>query len=201
MDFAIRNSREQFQHRLAETITWCTFQDWSANPAEGLRTALLRPSEQAKRLQTFHDSDTFWKKTPQQWQQLVEHLALQRVELLHKRDLSLYLPAEPLNGGRLLAFSPENTLSDGAANFNTDGFFDDDNIPPWDTWIWYVTNDPVNNFEWWRGCDSYLLSWVPDSLVEVIASGIGVNPEQCIQWATDLDTPFLQQLKQAGFIR
>jgi len=82
----------------------------------------------------------------------------------HERHIPLLLPAKPLSGGRLLAFSPENTLSDGAANSNTKGFFDDDNILPWDTWVWYVTNDPISNFEWWRGCDSYLLSWVPDSL-------------------------------------
>jgi hypothetical protein len=105
-----------------------------------------------------------------------------------------------LSRGRILAFAPDGTLQDGAANVATNGFLDDDNIPPWDTWIWYVTNDPVSNLEWWRGCDSYLLSWVPDSLIEVVASGIRVNPEKCVRWAIDLDTPFIRQLKQNGLV-
>lgn len=201
MDFESQNQMTSFQARLKETKTWCASQEWSVNPAEGLRTALLRPSEQARSQRTFPDYNEFLRKTPQQRQQTIEQLALQRAALLQERTIPLLPSAEPLRYGRLLAFSPDNTLSDGAANFNTDGFFDDDNIPPWDTWIWYATNDPVNNFEGWRGCDSYLLSWVPDSLIEVVVSGIWVNPEECIRWADDLDTPFIQQLKEAGFIR
>lgn len=197
MNIDSQSQMAHFQRRLEETIVWCTSQDWSANPAEGLRTAFFRPS--AYQLKGHYD-DIFLHQTPPQRQQLVEQIADARSVLLKKRNLSLPSLANPLSGGRLLAFTPDGTLSDGAANFNTDGFLDDDNIPPWDTWIWYVTNDPVGNLEWWRGCDSYLLSWVPDSLIEVVASGIWVNPEECVRWATDLDTPFIRQIKQKGFV-
>jgi hypothetical protein len=198
MNVESQSQMTHLQRRLEETIVWCTLQDWSAHPAEGLRTALLRPS--AYRLKGHYD-DIFLHQPPPQRQQLVEQIAEARAVLLEKRGVARLSLETLLNCGRLLAFAPDGTLQDGAANVATDGFLDDDNIPPWDTWVWYVTDDPVNNLEWWRGCDSYLLSWVPDSLIEVVASGIWVNPEECIRWATDLDTPFIWQLKQAGFVR
>jgi len=200
MDFESQDPLAYFQHRLGETRAWCASQDWSANPAEGLRTALFRPSEQASVEQTFRGYGGFWKKTPQQRQQIVEQLALKRAALLQEQGIPLLQFVKPLTGGRLLAFTPDGTLSDGAAKLATQGFVDDDNLPAWDTWIWYVTNDRVSNLEWWRGCNSYLLSWVPDVLVEVIEAGIDVNPEECLRWATDLDTAFIRQLKQAGLV-
>lgn len=131
---------------------------------------------------------------------IVAQLALKRAALLQAQGIPLLQLVKPLTGGRLLAFTPDGTLSDGAAKLATQGFVDDDNLPAWDTWIWYVTNDLVSNLEWWRGCNSYLLSWVPDVLVEVIEAGIDVNPEECLRWATDLDTTFIRQLKQAGLV-
>jgi hypothetical protein len=200
-----------FQRRLAETIGWCASQDWIANPAEGLRSPQLRlpeitddgraifearlPREETARLLAIEHAETL-----RQWQQHVEQLAMKRAALLHTQDTSFLQPLQLRPSGRLLAFDPQGTLSDGAATAATQGFFDDDNVPPWDTWIWYVINDLVSNLPWWQGCDSYLLSWVPNALVAVVEVGIDSNPEECIRWATDLDTAFIWQLKQAGFI-
>jgi hypothetical protein len=76
-----------------------------------------------------------------------------------------------LRGGRLLLFAPENNLSDGAAEYASMGFFDVDNVPPWDTWIVMF--------------EKYLVSWVPPQLVRLVQEGLDVNPEQCILWADD----------------
>jgi hypothetical protein len=194
-----QNQMAYFQRRLEETVVWCTSQDWSVNPAQGLRTALFRPS--TYRLKNDYD-DILLHQTPPQRQQLVEQIAEARATLLKKRDIARFPFADLLNGGRLLAFTPDGTLQDGAANVGTDGFLDDDNLPPWDTWIWYATNDLVSTPERWSGTvtDSYLLSWIPDSLIKVVDLGIDVNPEECFLWATDLDTPFVRQLKQAGLV-
>lgn len=199
MDFANENQITHFQRRLAETMAWCNSQDWSVDPAKGLRTALFHPSEQTSADQI--PLILHYEQPPQQRQRNVELLAIKRAAILQKQG-SLLLFEKPLTSGRLLAFTPDGTLSDGAAYAATYGFFDDDNIPAWDTWIWYVTNDLVSKPEHWCGTvtDSYLLSWVPETLIEVVTSGIDVNPEECIRWATDLDTPFIRQLKQAGFV-
>jgi hypothetical protein len=59
------------------------------------------------------------------------------VELLQEQGIPPFQLALPLAGGRLLAFALDHTLSDGAAYVATNGFFDGDNIPAWDTWITY----------------------------------------------------------------
>jgi hypothetical protein len=40
--------------------------------------------------------------------------------------------------GRVVAFMPDQSLFDGAAKVETEGFFDRNNVPAWDTWICYV---------------------------------------------------------------
>lgn len=73
--------------------------------------------------------------------------------------------------GRLLLFAPEDNLSDGAAEYASMGFFDVENVPPWDTWIVMF--------------GKYLVSWVPPQLIRLVQEGLDVNPEQCILWAND----------------
>jgi hypothetical protein len=74
-------------------------------------------------------------------------------------------------GGRLLLYAPDENLACGAAEYASKGFFDVNNVPPWDTWV----------------CMSgkYLVSWVPAKLLRLAQQGIDVNPEQCILWADD----------------
>jgi len=73
-----------------------------------------------------------------------------------------------LNGGRLLIYIPEENLADGAAKYTSRGFFDDDNVPPWDIWVAFFGGT--------------LLSWVPPHLIELAQCGIDANPESCIAW-------------------
>lgn len=207
MGFNSRGKIEHFQRRLEETIAWCSTHDWSANPAQGLRTASLRPTEQACVEQTFfhHNElwgksyDEFWDNTPWQRQQVVERMAIQRAEALQTRNITPPQIVQPLAGGRLLAFDLGGTLSEGASYDATQGFFDGDNVPAWDTWIVYITDDPVSAPPW-NPLDSYLLSWVPAPLVNTVEQGIAVTWEGCLRWARDLDSAFLQQLKQAGLM-
>jgi len=49
------------------------------------------------------------------------------------------VPSEPaphaLGEGRLLVYFPNDELADGAAEVQSQGFFDIFNAPPWDTWV------------------------------------------------------------------
>src|SRR5262249_9402333 len=85
--------------------------------------------------------------------QHVAHLAEQRAVLVHDQRLAIPDLILPLARESLLAYFPDENLSDGAAAVASDGYFDYDNIPPWDTWVVYVAADHL------------LLSWVPDALV------------------------------------
>lgn len=214
MDFENPDNKAQFQRRLAETIAWCASQDWAFHPRSlqtplaspfnisgaGLRTNQFHPPEIEDNVRAIFDARYSQEKTrellaierektEQQWRQNVEQLAAKRASLVQSQNLPLRQATHPLTEGRILAYFPEETLSDGAAEVATDGFFDWDNRAAWDTWLVYLADDHL------------LLSWVPDSLVEVVEVGIYVNPEECIRWAADLDIPSILQLKQAGFIR
>jgi hypothetical protein len=97
----------------------------------------------------------------------VEALVTRRTELLQSHAGSS--PLMNVHGGKLLLFTPQDSLSDGAATVASDGFFDADNVPAWDTWLYF------------GGCT--LVSWVPPPLISKVQSGIDVNPESCIRWA------------------
>jgi hypothetical protein len=86
--------------------------------------------------------------------------------------LSLVASADPPvahDKGRFLSFVPSETLFDGAAQQSSNGFFDVNNVPPWDIWV---------SFE-----DRTLSCWVPNLLVDRAQMGIDMNPEGCIRWA------------------
>lgn len=104
----------------------------------------------------------------EKWTGIVKTVISRRAEKLQLQKRSP-MPANDLAGGKVLLFSPEETLSDGAARYSSKGFFDDDNVPPWDSWVAFF--------------DQYLISWVPSQLVELVNAGVEVNPEQCTLWA------------------
>lgn len=72
-------------------------------------------------------------------------------------------------GGRLLLYTPSENLACGAAEVSSNGFFDVNNVPPWDIWVSFS--------------ERTLVSWVPPALIDVAQMGIDVNPEECIRWA------------------
>jgi len=97
----------------------------------------------------------------------VETLVSRRTELLQSHAGSS--PLRNVQPGKLLLFTPQDSLSDGAAKAASDGFFDVDNVPAWDTWLYFDGHS--------------LLSWVPPQLTSKVQWGIDVNPESCIRWA------------------
>lgn len=79
-------------------------------------------------------------------------------------------PSDPPveRGAHVLGFLPAGSLFDGAAQWESLGFFDVENTPPFDLWLDYA-----------GGC---LYSYVPAPLVALADAGVEVNPEGCIFW-------------------
>ena len=92
-----------------------------------------------------------------------------------------------LNGGRLLFLEPATSLSDGAANMQSHGFFDNHNASPWDTWLCFADQ-------------RFLVSWVPPEFLDAADAGVRVNPERCIFWADQTDAPFTSFLRKEGLL-
>lgn len=103
-----------------------------------------------------------------EWELAVVELIGKRRELLTSHDVAA-VDIRPEQKGKLLVYVPRDNLADGAAEYASNGFFDADNTPPWDTWFHYSGGK--------------LFAWVPEVLIPLAHKGIEVNPEECIQWA------------------
>lgn len=159
----------RFWFWLAETAIYCTE---FANPADELRSSLCRPP-----LLPRNRFETLWQVHSQRsW-------AFMRQSL----RMPLNMPYEVINRGNLLVYYPDLNLADGAAKDASDGFFDSDNIPPWDTWVDYFEKPLPGQDQSKAG---YLISWVPPQFIPAASEGIRVNPEGCIEWLEESETPF-----------
>ena len=159
--------------RLAEVIAWCTYvlegeaslrkplKDWLRNPELAPEVPIGSLQNGAERLR------------------LIAYVAEKRATLLHQFKRYPDRPASDLAKGKILLYAPDENLCDGAAEYQSKGFFDVDNVPPWDTWLAIE--------------DSDLIAWVPPSFCTVAQAGVDVNPEQCIWWA---DEKFVKGLLQ-----
>lgn len=170
---------EQFKVHLAQTISWCAPRADEGNPATSLRTADLRP-------------------------QLLEENRSSAVDTVaHARELfggvdtrNATIPSG-LGGGRLLIYFPNDDLACGAAEQETAGFFDVNNVPPWDTWVTYFPDEQQNidSFD-----KEYLIAWVPPEFLRLANEGIEVNPEQCIQWLSDTTVELARALRAENLL-
>lgn len=146
-------SEKQFTKRLAQTIFWCGSRADISNPKDCLRTPELRP-------RILEES-----RFP-----AVETVAFERERFGGIEIQKAQLPKD-LGGGRLLAYFPDANLCCGASEDETSGFFDIDNVPPWDTWVAYFGGGNRHSYT------SYLISWIPPQFVELVSRGIYVNPK------------------------
>jgi len=118
----------------------------------------------------------------------VERVCTQRTTLLASVGQTP-IPASLLPSGRLLLYDPDLNLFCGGAENATNGFFDVNNVPPGDFWIAYIVEAKAQDTY-----GSYLLSWIPTSLVDLVDKGVQANPEQCIAWADRLKPRSLRGL-------
>jgi uncharacterized protein (TIGR02996 family) len=114
---------ELFRRRLAETVAWCRGRDVAS-----LRTPDLEPPTLLSRHVPSGQGLSWQTPTTAERQAAVNDLANRRAVLLGDPAT-----AGGLGGGRLVLFDPDGTLSDEAAVPASEGFFDGDNVPAWDT--------------------------------------------------------------------
>jgi hypothetical protein len=180
------NDQRRFVERLTEAIVWCRDEGSTQQPRTSLRMC--------KR-----DSDDLVSQEHQVFSVCLERSS--RLRQSGRRDLS---PVTDLCGGRLLAYFPNDNLADGWAETVSEGFFDVNNIPPYDTWVWMVRN--MRTFEYAdheRGEieANYLVAWVPPAFIPLASRGVEGNPEGCILWLDTLDDEFVHSLRRLGFFQ
>jgi len=183
-ELARLQTKKDFLRRLTETIVWCLQAGNVADPKTSLRT--FEPS--CAPLST---------RSHQMF--CVSQDRSHRLRSIGQHDLE---PVTDLRGGRLLAYFPDYTMCDGVAGAESMGFFDDFNIPPYDTWVWMAQDVRTAAFgdRLREDTANFLVAWVPPAFIELANQGILVNPEECIAWLDTLDTPFTQTLKRLNLI-
>ena len=187
MATGLNNNHDQrmFIKHLTEAVSWCRDTGLLSQPRTTLRTC--KPVQ-----------DDLTSQSQQVLRVCLERSG--RLSASGKRNLS---PVADLCGGRLLAHFPDDNLFDGAAEAESQGFFDVNNIPPYDTWVWMVRN--VRTFAYADGARgemdaNYLVAWVPPDLIQLANGGVAVNPEKCILWLDTLDDEFVRSLRRLGFL-
>lgn len=143
-----------FKAACLEAAAWCDLEGKLA----AFRTEALRP--------LLPD----WP-TAREFEVALDMLRRGRRELLRGRT-SIRLPE-----GRLLVCQVNESISSGESEHETSGFFDVDDRPPWDTWLWLVPSSTMDVVT--------LVSWVPIELEAEVSRGIAVNPYGCIYWLTE----------------
>ena len=131
-------------------------------------------------------------------QEIVDRLCLKRSKLLDPGMLRG--TARGLGGGRLICTDPYPPWG-GAAESASHEFFDEEDLPPWDTWIAYLPERNIAqpaSLEDAANVHFYLVSWVPPEFVDLVQAGIEASSFGSIQWATDLDIEDLRALKARG---
>lgn len=91
--------------------------------------------------------------------------------------------------GALIYFEPALSMYDGAAMMGSGGFFDVENFPPADTWIAYISKRISR-----KANSGFLLSWVPEELVDLADEGVRVEPSGSLQWADEESDEFVQEI-------
>ena len=172
---------DRFRSSLFEAIAWRSTRNTAGIAERDFRSPELRPGD------PFRD-----------WAATTNLLIRHRREILFSNSVNIPNQLD-LSSGGLLLFDPGQSLSDGAAQVESNGFFDADNIPPWDLWIAYI-EEPKQQLNSWTRFDSFLLCWIPQALSEMVDHSLAVNPERCLEWARNVDSPFLRLLRSANLL-
>jgi hypothetical protein len=151
---------------LSETVAWCL----SRSPqCDQLRSRELDPSA-ILRVPRFDEIGVgAWTETKREsYQRAVYAINEMRSTLVRDTNVEIAGLAEAQSKGKLLLYEPLETVTDGASESSSRGFFDIEDAPPWDTWFLYSGGT--------------IFSWVPESLVQNAQAGIDANIVDCIHW-------------------
>jgi hypothetical protein len=161
--------------RLAQAIAWCSHRHTLHDIRNVFRSPELAPARPfVAELPLADGTYAHNYFTTQERASVVEDVARRRAKLLADRHIVVLDVPPDLAGGRLLVFDIDCSVWDGLSEGESDGFFDVNDIPAWDTWV---------HFQHVQGRDT-LLCWVPPPLIYLADQGIAVNCTACIQWAS-----------------
>jgi hypothetical protein len=151
-----------------ETVTWYSSRQFSGKP---FRSPELNPCAILDIPDFSHSSEVgAWiEKKRVRYGQAISWINETRSTLLKREGIEASNAIYALSEIKLLLYEPLETVSDGAAEAASRGFYDLEDAPPWDTWFLYE--------------DHAIFCCVPEFAVGRAQAGIDANPVDCIHWA------------------
>jgi hypothetical protein len=151
---------------LSETVAWCVSRSLQD---EHFRSDQLDPSAFLK-IPPFSESsiEVWLERKRESYQLAISAINANRSTLLRAANIHVVDPAVAESKGRLLLYEPLETVTDGASESCSRGFFDIEDAPPWDTWFLYSAGS--------------IFSWVSEAMIQNAQAGIDANTVDCIHW-------------------
>ena len=160
--------------RLAETVAWSSRHVRADDPDASTRSPTLCPPvmalPQRQRLSCLLN-------LAGEAEAAVEFVCNARRRELARLGIPVVPVGPDLAEGRIL-FTTIDTDSCEAATGPSNGYYDLDDLPGWDTWFHHRPTERL-----WGA----IYCWVPSHLVELARSGMDVIPVMSVEWARSLD--------------
>lgn len=164
---------------LFDAVRWYTLKQWHHTAVSSARSEILKPTLsffEVFRLPVDEVARTEAYRT------VVESVVTRRHKLI-KSSKDIYADRTQDPKGRILALRISLTMYDEVASYLTNGYFDESDAPPWDTWVSLIMCQfPLRG----EDLEPVLLSWIPESDLEVAQAGIEGTPSDCLFWLTDV---------------
>ena len=196
----LHHAPPEFIKNLHETIVWCVPRVNISNPKYCLRSAQLKPDYE---FSSRPDEDVdLWADI-----HMIKKVVDSRSQLLPSRGVSSELDID-LAGGRLLIHFLDESNHNNATADITSYYLDDNDTPPWDTWVQAFIPESLAH----QSTDSipsayaFLISWVPPEFLKTVDEATEYECVGMLMWAdaprlwdeprnfADSIPPWLQQL-------
>lgn len=159
---------------LEETVAWCSRHARADDADVSTRSPNLCPPvmalPQRQRLSRLLDVSGEPKAA-------VDFVCDARRRELARLGIPVHAVGPDLAGGRIL-FTTIDTDSCEAATGPSNGYYDLDDLPGWDTWFYHRETDRP-----WGA----IYFWVPGPLVKLARNGMDVIPVMSVEWAQSLE--------------
>ena len=169
---------QQFTKGLHETIAWCGPRVNINDPKYCLRSVQLRPDyEFSSRPE---DDVDLWADL-----NMINKVVASRSQLLSPTRPLPVGSGNDLAGGRLLIHFLDESNHNGLTADLTSYFLDNNDTPPWDTWVHAFVPEPLT-------CESpnavpsvyaFLISWVPPEFLKVVHEATEAECVGMLMWA------------------
>jgi hypothetical protein len=179
-----------FIQQLAETQRWCQPRTVTQDLEHCLRSPEIRPA-----LELFYSNDrAIWVQT-----EMIREVTAQRKAKLAQKNEGRSSSPHLANDGRLLLCAYDYTNHNGATAAETDFFLDENDVPPWDTWVGEVTGlGSARALGIWGGAwpptldstigqvapnQGLLVCWIPNEFVRIVEQALEIECVGMLCWA------------------